>query len=155
MVREQGLPFEVKFQSTPPRREVTVQQEALRAYRRISIHTSPKGGDEFELPRATIVEISIHTSPKGGDDRAVRTRRPPEISIHTSPKGGDLVITDGGMFAYKFQSTPPRREVTHSRQHASIGGDISIHTSPKGGDACKPSAVPRRTYFNPHLPEGR
>ena len=34
---------------------------------RISIHTSPKGGDVCPRPEILSSLISIHTSPKGGD----------------------------------------------------------------------------------------
>ncbi len=34
------------FQSTPPRREVTASRQVEATRRRISIHTSPKGGDK-------------------------------------------------------------------------------------------------------------
>ena len=76
-----------------------------------------------------------------------------------------------------FQSTPPRREVTHAQSDTNQRHVISIHTSPKGGDMGATihidvpkfqSTPPRREvtsygttekqrhpHFNPHLPEGR
>ena len=56
---------------------------------KISIHTSPKGGDVFLFCHCYIIIISIHTSPKGGDTLAMCRFAYVSISIHTSPKGGD------------------------------------------------------------------
>ena len=56
-----------QFQSTPPRREVTPVYLPLLASAVSSIHTSPKGGDLFQVPVSLRQLISIHTSPKGGD----------------------------------------------------------------------------------------
>ncbi|RYN12398.1 hypothetical protein PG2022B_1698 [Bifidobacterium animalis subsp. animalis] len=56
-----------RFQSTPPRREVTEHYASLTNARQISIHTSPKGGDHKGFRSAFACPISIHTSPKGGD----------------------------------------------------------------------------------------
>ena len=79
-----------QFQSTPPRREVTIMGPTLRTLGKISIHTSPKGGDRLSRTTTFHWPISIHTSPKGGDGHQHRG---------TSETG-------------RFQSTPPRREVT-------------------------------------------
>ena len=54
-----------------------------------------------------------------------------------------------------FQSTPPRREVTHEFIYLRRTDVISIHTSPKGGDTRWRVTGATWTYFNPHLPEGR
>ena len=62
---------------------------------------------------------------------------PAGISIHTSPKGGDP-YRRAGFATHSFQSTPPRREVTHSRRERLAHAGISIHTSPKGGDEAEP-----------------
>ena len=78
------------FQSTPPRREVTHGWRDHDHGHRISIHTSPKGGDS----RATLDDVNIL------------------ISIHTSPKGGDMTAMIARLPSGVFQSTPPRREVT-------------------------------------------
>ncbi len=56
---------------------------------RISIHTSPKGGDRRAIEPMAGLPISIHTSPKGGDQMVQRREAEKRISIHTSPKGGD------------------------------------------------------------------
>ena len=64
-----------QFQSTPPRREVTRVGEWCGPHVRISIHTSPKGGDIQDDQIQAGHVISIHTSPKGGDRMQSRTRR--------------------------------------------------------------------------------
>ena len=123
-----------RFQSTPPRREVTPDETFTLSVGEISIHTSPKGGDEQVV--ATVLpiveQISIHTSPKGGDVISTPSGTCWRISIHTSPKGGDWA----------------NRDEMHAVQ-------ISIHTSPKGGDRRQSSGWTTATNFNPHLPEGR
>ena len=55
------------FQSTPPRREVTIRTTLRESPALISIHTSPKGGDATRHQPDSTPHISIHTSPKGGD----------------------------------------------------------------------------------------
>ena len=62
---------DAKFQSTPPRREVTRDTMDAATTVVISIHTSPKGGDEFHANNGRSYDISIHTSPKGGDIRRI------------------------------------------------------------------------------------
>ena len=58
----------LKFRPTPPRREVTRELRDLYPEAVISIHTSPKGGDQSgQGPQEVEPKISIHTSPKGGD----------------------------------------------------------------------------------------
>ena len=143
------------FQSTPPRREVTATSPCNSPKSRISIHTSPKGGDVIQScgwtpvalfqsapPRREVTytrspmssrwSISIHTSPKGGDGVKPIYGRHYPISIHTSPKGGDFAAM------FPVEDYP-----------------ISIHTSPKGGDPRWKRPTVDRSNFNPHLPEGR
>ena len=49
------------FQSTPPRREVTKIVEFSEIDALISIHTSPKGGDEREiLEYAGLIDFNPH-----------------------------------------------------------------------------------------------
>ena len=55
----------------------------------------------------------------------------------------------------KFQSTPPRREVTSGSPWIQLDQIISIHTSPKGGDYPLTPVGLTVSDFNPHLPEGR
>ena len=79
------------FQSTPPRREVTVRPLFRPDRTQISIHTSPKGGDNFALPAA--VEVSIFQS--------------------TPPRREVTYRVVSSLSKLLFQSTPPRREVTY------------------------------------------
>ena len=55
----------------------------------------------------------------------------------------------------KFQSTPPRREMTPADAETQHAHEISIHTSPKGDDCVVLAGSCVRANFNPHLPEGR
>ena len=89
------------FQSTPPRREVTDADDDGVDDSIISIHTSPKGGDNLALPAAVEVSIFQSTPPR----REVTDVTAPElyselISIHTSPKGGDIPLCFRWCFAY-------------------------------------------------------
>ena len=77
----------VQFQSTPPRREVTDAHGSAPAMGVISIHTSPKGGDLFQMPVSLRQLISIHTSPKGGDKRPLLTQKPPHNFNPHLPEG--------------------------------------------------------------------
>ena len=127
--------------------------------------------------RTTIRRISIHTSPKGGD-RHYETHDPtPDDFNPHLPEGRGRSGSGNGLLPLRFQSTPPRREVTEAfrswlksnlfqstpprrevtAEAAKLSGhvQISIHTSPKGGDATCPSYSRFGAYFNPHLPEGR
>ncbi|RYN12208.1 hypothetical protein PG2006B_1499 [Bifidobacterium animalis subsp. animalis] len=63
--------------------------------KKISIHTSPKGGDNIYYHGEPVVIISIHTSPKGGDNIYYHGEPVVIISIHTSPKGGDGIAAHG------------------------------------------------------------
>ena len=127
--------------------------------------------------RTTIRRISIHTSPKGGD-RHYETHDPtPDDFNPHLPEGRRRFGFGNGLLQFRFQSTPPRREVTEAfrswlksnlfqstpprrevtAEAAKLSGhvQISIHTSPKGGDGCARPADVLPAYFNPHLPEGR
>ncbi len=130
--RAQEHPAGPRFQSTPPRREVTHDESLAGAAELISIHTSPKGGDHTYLLAPVLLVISIHTSPKGGDV-------PPVVTIPLK---------------MVFQSTPPRREVTAGRGRVGQVCVISIHTSPKGGDL-RAMPTPSRCLISIHTsPKG-
>ena len=49
-----------------------MQRAAVLVERVISIHTSPKGGDDLPAVRFGDLAISIHTSPKGGDQTTIQ-----------------------------------------------------------------------------------
>ena len=96
------------FQSTPPRREVTDVDDDGVDDSIISIHTSPKGGDNIHGVHGLIGGISIHTSPKGGDARLLATlQKTSPISIHTSPKGGDLANNTALFLSHDFNPHLP------------------------------------------------
>ena len=63
---------------------------SVRTLHGISIHTAPKGGDDFgDGSYLRYDYISIHTAPKGGDEIIREFKEAQHISIHTAPKGGD------------------------------------------------------------------
>ena len=129
----------------------------------------------METASSDAIVISIHTSPKGGDDSpaaAVGAR----LFQSTPPRREVMIPPKPKICSSEFQSTPPRREVSVRLIGRVLGPDISIHTSPKGGDYLPvparqtamisihtspkggeplPYPCPWNTYFNPHLPEGR
>ena len=176
MVLTSELPS--RFQSTPPRREMTAPVWFDADIEFISIHTSPKGDDERDPQHGNRAGISIHTSPKG-DDVSPPSEEISAAEFQSTPPRREMT-PDGSRYAVcsSFQSTPPRREMTRHRQsaiqhplisiHTSPKGDdvaaigaliatspISIHTSPKGDDVDALLAQVHHIDFNPHLPEGR
>ena len=78
------------FQSTPPSREATVYDEAVKKGLLISIHASLAGGDLRDAAFRAARPISIHASLAGGDDGPrPEAQRVLPISIHASLAGGD------------------------------------------------------------------
>ena len=69
--------FYAEFQSTPPVKAATLQQNPNTVQKPISIHAAREGGDrEIRLLGAND-EISIHAAREGGD-RAVRRDEAPQ-----------------------------------------------------------------------------
>ena len=101
------------------------------------------------------VSISIHTSPKGGDP-STHGPEPRRYKFQSTPPRREVTsMMLKSLKLNQFQSTPPRREVTCAGRRRSAKSRISIHTSPKGGDQYIRETESWHWYFNPHLPEGR
>ena len=126
---------DIRFQSTPPVREVTHPVVRIFQITEISIHTSRAGGDSTDTEEGQDDYLFQSTPPVREVTPALRDGRgcwifqstPPvrevtssctisararSISIHTSRAGGDVRVNQGTRNLKRFQSTPPVREVT-------------------------------------------
>ena len=57
------------------------------------------------------------------------------ISIHAPRAGGDHAAPFAGLYVGEFQSTPPVRGATISKEDKKVETTISIHAPRAGGDA--------------------
>ena len=82
------------FQSTPPARGATYNDDLTKYADFISIHAPREGGDRFRVIVSHICTISIHAPREGGDNKLNNGDGAGlVISIHAPREGGDLTTT--------------------------------------------------------------
>ena len=123
---------QMRFQSTPSTRRVTIQPLFVPPIKIISIHTLHTEGD--------------HTIPYAGAQI--------DISIHTLHTEGDIPSSSASQMMRPFQSTPSTRRVTGALATLCNPARISIHTLHTEGDTRSKKVFDKACDFNPHPPHG-
>ena len=143
----------VIFQSTPPARGATPAQPPPLWPGVISIHAPREGGDDDVVSEMRRVwEISIHAPREGGDFRSVIALPARRNFNPRPPRGGRRIPAAVSAATYRFQSTPPARGATYSRDMTLQGIVISIHAPREGGDSSWLSTAEAPQQISIHAP---
>ncbi len=109
--------YYIIFQSTPPVKAATHFPSRHVPAAFISIHAAREGGDVKAPAGVPAYKISIHAAREGGDF-------PPSvwccllryISIHAAREGGDKLVAVIVAHILRFQSTPPVKAATKTKE---------------------------------------
>ena len=131
----QAAAASTEFQSTPPARGATCRGAG--AVRRTS-HFNPRPPRGGRRVSASILKPLLFNfnprPPRGGRRRRIfQFRRNPYFNPRP-PRGGRPIRTVCSCRVIRFQSTPPARGATYSRDMTLQGIVISIHAPREGGD---------------------
>ena len=94
------------FQSTPPVKAATKQQDNPPTVLSISIHAAREGGDFVIVAVTRDYRISIHAAREGGDMMSLHVAKTNDISIHAAREGGDAALLSRRQIRKDFN---PRR----------------------------------------------